>query len=354
MPVPAVTSANAAAVRLPDRYAGGAGFEVGQRSGGEQLIVRFGTAEQVDVHDGRGAVALFEVGVGDAYPLQVRAGDHAGAGRRETVRQFHLKVDLVAVGDHPRPAGVQDKCIRLAVEASGAGRVDVAPQVHRLFDVQEALVVAGRLLGDAGLVLAEAGRVAVVARGAADGLHRRVGPVRRAAEEDVADVPVVTAEDHRVAGDLGAVRAVVGGGAVHHRPGAHRAGDQVVDVRAALAVHLDRGGRGEHIVLHQVRPVADLDEQVALVGVQNILREPGPLGLPVEPDAQRGVVDPVVPDEHVDRGVQFDATDLVAVELALHRDVPDVVVLDGGENAAEVPDDAVLPAVVDPVATDDV
>ena len=65
-------------------------------------------------------------------------------------------------------------------------------------------------------------------------------------------------------------------------------------------------------------------------------------------------MDAVVADDHVDGGVQLDAGDLVAVELPLDRDVVDVVVLDGGEHAAEVTDDAVLAAVVDGVAADDV
>ena len=65
-------------------------------------------------------------------------------------------------------------------------------------------------------------------------------------------------------------------------------------------------------------------------------------------------MDAVVPDLDVDRGVQLDAADLVAVELALDRDVVDVVVLDRGEDAAEVADDAVLPAVEDRVAADHV
>ena len=100
--------------------------------------------------------------------------------------------------------------------------------------------------------------------------------------------------------------------------------------------------------------MADLDEQVAVVGVEEVARDAGALGLPVQPGAERAVVDPVVPDDHVDRGVQLDAGDLVAVELALEGDVVDVVVLDGREHAAEVADDAVLAAVVDGVAADDV
>src|SRR3954464_754264 len=52
--------------------------------------------------------------------------------------------------------------------------------------------------------------------------------------------------------------------------------------------------------------------------------------------------------------MQLDAADLVAVELAFQPDVVDVVVLDRREHTAEMTDDAVLAAVVDAVATDDV
>src|ERR1700761_1739930 len=100
--------------------------------------------------------------------------------------------------------------------------------------------------------------------------------------------------------------------------------------------------------------MADLDEQVPVVPVVEVARDACPLRLPVEPGAQRAVVDAVVPDLDVDRGVQLDAGDLVSVELALERDVVDVVVLDRGEDAAEVADDAVLPAVEDRVAPDHV
>src|ERR1700759_40418 len=93
--------------------------------------------------------------------------------------------------------------------------------------------------------------------------------------------------------------------------------------------------------------MADLDEQVPVVPVVEVARDARPLRLPVEPDAQRAVVDAVVPDLDVDRGVQLDAGDLVSVELALERDVVDVVVLDRGEDAAEGADEPVLPEVKD-------
>ncbi len=62
----------------------------------------------------------------------------------------------------------------------------------------------------------------------------------------------------------------------------------------------------------------------------------------------------VVHDTHVDGRVELDAGDLVSVELPLRPDPVDVVVLDRGEHRTQVPDDAVLPAVDDRVATHDV
>ena len=100
--------------------------------------------------------------------------------------------------------------------------------------------------------------------------------------------------------------------------------------------------------------MAHLDEEVAVVAVEEVPRDAGALRLPVQPGPERAVVDAVVADDDVDGRVELDAGDLVAVELALEGDVVDVVVLDRREHAAEVADDAVLAAVVDGVAADDV
>ena len=97
---------------------------------------------------------------------------------------------------------------------------------------------------------------------------------------------VVAAVDGGVAGHLGAVRNVVRGGSLQDGLEGHRAADEVVDERAALAEHLQRGRGGEDVVLDQVGPVADLDEQVAVVVVAQVPRHPGALGLPVQPDAR--------------------------------------------------------------------
>src|SRR5690606_15001965 len=94
-----------------------------------------------------------------------------------------------------------------------------------------------------------------------------------------------------------------------------RAGDEVADVGAALREVVERDRGGEHVVVDDERAVADLDEQVAGVAVVEVAGDPGALGLPVQPGAERAVVDAVAADDDVDRGVQLDAADLVAEEL---------------------------------------
>src|SRR5699024_11256007 len=86
----------------------------------------------------------------------------------------------------------------------------------------------------------ERGRAAVVAVGAVPGepvpeSSRCERLLRAAAEEQVAQVAVVSTDDDGVAGHLGAVRPVVGGRAVQHLFTAHGSCDQVWHDRTALA-----------------------------------------------------------------------------------------------------------------------
>ena len=76
--------------------------------------------------------------------------------------------------------------------------------------------------------------------------------------------------DGRIAGHLGAVRDVVRRRSLQDGIERHRAADQVVDERTALAEQLQRHRGRQDVVLDQVRPVADLDEQVATVAVAQI------------------------------------------------------------------------------------
>ena len=99
---------------------------------------------------------------------------------------------------------------------------------------------------------------------------------------------------------------------------------------------------------------ADLDEDVAVVVVVRVASNPSPLRLPIQPRTKGAIVNPIVANDDVDRGMQFDPADLVAVELALERNVVDVVVLNDRENAPEVSDNAGLTTIEDGVSTDDV
>src|SRR6185312_1993445 len=103
-----------------------------------------------------------------------------------------------------------------------------------------------------------------------------------------------------------------------------------------------RRRRGEDVVVDEIRPVADLDEKVPVIRVVDVARDAGALRLPVQPGAQGTVVDPIVADNDVEGRVQLDTADLVPVELTLHGDVVDVVVLDRREDTSEVADDAIL------------
>ena len=320
----------------------------------------FATPARSIIEDEGRAIPVFEVSVrepdrGEVVTMRDGDGDVI-----ECAGKAGHEIDGVALVDDlhlHRPA--QGDGIMLVRIADGPGRVDIVVDVYRLLDVREAFVVAARRVGDEGQELFERRGVAVVSGSAVRHnlrrtLGRPVGEGGIARKEDVADVAIIAAVHGRVTGDLRTVRKVVGRGALNDRLDRHGPADKVVDERPTLAEYFQRCGGGEDVVLHQVRPVADFDEQVAGVRVEEIATEPSSLGLPVEPDGQRAVVDPVVSDVDVDRRMEFDSGDLVPVELAFDPDVVDVVVLDGGEHTAEVADNAILTAVEDRVATDDV
>ena len=144
---------------------------------------------------------------------------------------------------------------------------------------------------------------------------RRPGGVT--AQKDVADVAVVAAVDGGVTGYLGAVRHVVRGGSLEDGFEEDCSANEIVDERAALAEYLQRGRGREDVVLDQIGAVTHLHKKVAIVVVEEIPRHAGALRLPVQPDSQRAVVDAVVADDHVDRGMELDAGDLISVELPL-------------------------------------
>ena len=145
--------------------------------------------------------------------------------------------------------------------------------------------------------------------------------------------------------------------------------DQIVHEGESLRRDL-RGALGqEEVVVHQRRPMADLNEdilpksahllliQLAVHGQRVVMEQvsghPGSLRLPVEPDAAGAVMNMVVPEHHVDRRMHLDAADLRAGKILPDVDPVDVVILNPGEHAAHVPDNAGLSAVMNFAAADD-
>ena len=90
-------------------------------------------------------------------------------------------------------------------------------------------------------------------------------------------------------------------------------GHEIVRVGAALG-HVEQRRWGEEdVVVHDKRPVVDLDEQVlGDIVVEQVLRDARALRHPIEPETTRGAVDVVAADLGVNGGVELDARHLRA------------------------------------------
>ena len=147
-------------------------------------------------------------------------------------------------------------------------------------------------------------------------------------------------------------------------------GDQVVHESDALGRELHGAVGQQQVVVNQRRAVRNLDEDILAgaviaarqgvfierkrIVVEEVLGHAGALCLPVEPEASGAVVDMVPAVDHVDRRVHLDAADLGACQILPVVDMVDMIVLDDGEHAAQMADDAGLAAVVDVASADDV
>src|SRR5512133_1388183 len=105
------------------------------------------------------------------------------------------------------------------------------------------------------------------------------------AQKDVADVAVVAAVDGGVAGYLGAVRYVVGGGPFEHGFEGDCSANEIVDECAALAEYLQRGRGRENVVLDQIGSVTHLHKEVAIVVIEEVPRDASALRLPIQPNS---------------------------------------------------------------------
>ena len=117
---------------------------------------------------------------------------------------------------------------------------------------------------------------------------------------------------------------------------------QVVDICASLG-HIIKIVVGcEDIIIYDERTMGDLDEDIALIRVEEILRYANSLGLPVEPDSKSRIMDIVVMDLYIKRRMELYACDLMAEELMLFRDIVDLIVIDLAEYASHVSYDSIL------------
>ena len=143
--------------------------------------------------------------------------------------------------------------------------------------------------------------------------------------------------------------------------------DQVMDHRDTFRRHTEGHIGEQDVVVDQGRAMTHFHENILahhaalqlfcevrfLVIVEQVLRDPRTLRLPVGPDPHGAVMDIVSAHEHIDRGMKLDPCDLGTAKFHHIVDVMDMVVFDNREDPAHTADDAALFAVMDIVAADD-
>ena len=140
---------------------------------------------------------------------------------------------------------------------------------------------------------------------------------------------------------------VVGGGAVYNLFPPHGSCAEVVDVCPALGDVVKVVGACKDVVVYNIGAVGDFHHKVAVVCVVEVSAYAYTLGLPVKPAAKGAVVYVVSYNLYVNSCMKLYSCNFVAKVFMLNRNVVDVVVLNLGEDAAHVPNNSVLSAVVD-------
>ena len=88
-------------------------------------------------------------------------------------------------------------------------------------------------------------------------------------------------------------------------------------------------------------------KKIPVIIREYIAADPCPLGLPVQPNSQRAVMDVVMVDLGIHRTVKFYAGDLMPVKLMLHGNIVDLIAVDLAKGTAHVPHNCILSAIVD-------
>lgn len=198
----------------------------------------------------------------------------------EGFRKFEVDIDVVAVFfDGETACFVVDLRARISGEGLCAVEVEVIAHVDGLLDAEEELMVAL----SARFQFSEVGiRVLVVAsidRGSQLRLYFRLNSC-----EDILEEAVITAVRDREAENFRAVRIVIRSRTIQDLLEDHLTCEEIIHISSALRVVIQGITRAQDIVIDEVRTMRHFDEEIAIVAIEDVPADPGPLSLPVKPD----------------------------------------------------------------------
>ena len=172
-------------------------------------------------------------------------------------------------------------------------------------------------------------------------------------DKNVSDPSVIIAINESCTQNLRGMRQMVWGRPVNHRVFVDESAPKIVDVGVSLRTVVQAIVRSKNIVVHKARSMRNLNHQIAAVFVIDVRAEPCSLCLPIKPSSKGTVVDIIVPDLHVDCRMELDSSNLIAEKFIACRNVENLVSVNLTEDASQMPDNSVLPAVIDFVPSHD-
>lgn len=118
---------------------------------------------------------------------------------------------------------------------------------------------------------------------------------------------------------------MIRGGTGQHIPVLHISKNQVVHIGATLGSIFKAVGRGENVVVHNVRAMGNFHHKIPDIVGKQVSADSGSLGLPVQPDSQGTIVDIIFMNLGVNGCMEFDACDLIPVKLMFHSNVINLI-----------------------------
>src|SRR5690606_15904093 len=170
--------------------------------------------------------------------------------------------------------------------------------------------------------------------------------------KDVVVKAVVPAQHNRKTSHFCAVGKMIRGCPVKDFLVNHFPTDQIVNISPTLGIVIQRVFGRKNVMVNQIRPVTYFNEQIPVITVKEIPAHPGPLRLPVQPDTQGTIVDTIIVNLDIQRGMQFNAGNLISVKFPFQGNVVDPVIVNFTENTTQMTNDPILSTIVDGVITD--